>query len=169
MRQVVLEILKADLIQFKEAQNSLKKHINPMLESITKLGNLNCLKQIACEDTESNQKVNVQENTKKQEPREETTVNQNVPAGENTNKHVTQNFGALLNSSGSSASNVTNWVKIKKSSGNSVNGNGPVTAICEPNNRKRLYEITNSIENVLREKVLFLREMITTAKTRNTN
>jgi hypothetical protein len=30
----VLEILKADLIQFKEAQSSLKKHINPMLESI---------------------------------------------------------------------------------------------------------------------------------------
>lgn len=31
----VLEILKADLIQFKGAQSSLKKHINPMLESIT--------------------------------------------------------------------------------------------------------------------------------------
>lgn len=84
--------------------------------------------------------MNVQENTKEQEPHEETTVNQNVPAGENTNEHVTQSFGALPYSSGSSASSATNWVKIKKYSGNSVNGNGPVTTICEPNVRNlKLY------------------------------
>lgn len=98
-----------------------------------KLGNLNCHKLITSEDTESNQNASAEENTKEQEPREETTVNQNILTDENTNERVSQSSGAPLNSSSSSASNATNLVKIKKFSGNFVNGNGPVTAICEPN------------------------------------
>ncbi|KAG0176617.1 hypothetical protein DFQ29_005883 [Apophysomyces sp. BC1021] len=130
----VLEILKSDLVQFKTAQGSLKKHIDPILEDVIKLGNLNCHKQPTSDDTESNE----------QEPRKETSVNQDVHVDANTNEHLAQGPGAQLNSSSSSSlktpdsiPSATNSVKITKFSGNFVNGGGP--------NRKRLNEISNSM------------------------
>ncbi|KAI9266373.1 hypothetical protein EDC94DRAFT_500009, partial [Helicostylum pulchrum] len=103
-----LEILQADLVLFKEAQGLPTRRIDPMLKSITKLGGLNCIKQITKSSAE------------------------NIPADENTNEHITQSYG----SSSFSAPSDTNLVKIKKISGNFMNENVPKTAVYKPKRKE---------------------------------